>query len=175
MSCLGKMEIYFARIRFTLYFFGTERIKHNTDDPGVMSDVGIYKYSGSSFHSTCEAYRSFYWAFSCDRVLIDAVQQCRYHYILQLRRYCSVYSYEMEVLNKRIQEAGLRISFNPPGDGMCFYSAAGFQLGLSSTTVQNIVFEYLESNRYDVSICISLLQHLVWYVKNYLVVASGIR
>ena len=36
-----------------------------------------------------------------------------------------------------------------------FYSAAGFQLGLSSRTVQNhIVFEYLETNRYDVSIAI---------------------
>ena len=50
----------------------------------------------------------------------------------------------------------IKISYNPPGDGLCFYSAAGFQLGLSSRsrTVQNIVFEYLESNRYDVSIAI---------------------
>ena len=61
---------------------------------------------------------------------------------------------EMEVLQNRIAEAGLRISYNPPGDGLCFYSAAGFQLGLSSRTVRNMVFEYLESNRYDVSITI---------------------
>jgi hypothetical protein len=63
---------------------------------------------------------------------------------------------EIEVLQSRIEEAGLKISYNPPGDGLCFYSAAGFQLGLSSRsrTVQNIVFEYLESNRYDVSIAI---------------------
>jgi hypothetical protein len=63
----------------------------------------------------------------------------------------------MEVLQSRIEEAGLKISYNPPGDGLwLFYSAAGFQLGLSSRsrTVQNIVFEYLESNRYDVSIAI---------------------
>jgi hypothetical protein len=63
----------------------------------------------------------------------------------------------MEVLQSRIEETGLKISYNPPGDGLWrFYSAAGFQLGLSSRsrTVQNIVFEYLESNRYDVSIAI---------------------
>jgi hypothetical protein len=60
----------------------------------------------------------------------------------------------MEVLQNRIAEAGLRISYNPPGDGLSFYSAAGFQLGLSSRTVRNMVFEYLESNRYDVSITI---------------------
>ncbi len=103
MSCLGKKEMYFAHIRFTQYFFCTERIKHNTDKPGIMSDVEFCKYSGSDFHSTCEAYRSFYtelFTYNCDRVLIDAVQQCRYRYILQLRRYCSVYFYEREVPKK---------------------------------------------------------------------------
>ena len=58
----------------------------------------------------------------------------------------------MELLKSRIEEAGLKITYNPPGDGMCFYSAAGYQLGLSSMTVRNMVFEYLESNRCDVSI-----------------------
>ena len=58
----------------------------------------------------------------------------------------------METLQSRIEEAGLTISFNPPGDRLCFYSAAGFQLGLSANTVRNMVFEYLESNCYDVSI-----------------------
>ena len=35
-------------------------------------------------------------------------------------------------VQSRIEEAGLKGSYNPPGDGLCFYSAAGYQLGLSS-------------------------------------------
>ena len=57
-----------------------------------------------------------------------------------------------ELLKSRIDEAGLIITDDPPRDGLCFYRAAGYQLDLSGETVRDRVFEYLEKNRYDVSI-----------------------
>ena len=47
---------------------------------------------------------------------------------------------------------GLKITFDPPDDGLCFYGAVGYQLGLPAETVRDRVFEYLKENRYDVSI-----------------------
>ena len=55
-------------------------------------------------------------------------------------------------LKRRVQEAGYEISYDPPKDGNCFYSAAAFQLGLSYETVKNLVFDYLRSNQIDVSL-----------------------
>ena len=44
----------------------------------------------------------------------------------------------MELLKSKIEEACLKITYNPLGDGLCFCSAAGYQLGLSSMTVHNM-------------------------------------
>ena len=110
----GKRK-YILRI-FVLYFFCTERI--NTDKPGVMSDVGFCKYNvhGSGFSiQPVKLIGPFTDLFTCDRVLIDAVQQCRYRYILQLRRYCSVYFYEMELPKNEFQSV---VSFNPALNAM---------------------------------------------------------
>ena len=58
----------------------------------------------------------------------------------------------LQLLESRIKEAGLKITFNPPGDGLCFYRAAGYQLGLSGEALRDRVFEFLKENRYNVSI-----------------------
>ena len=49
-------------------------------------------------------------------------------------------------LRQRIEEEGFEIAFNPPGDGSCFYRAAAFQLGLSSSKlpIQALHFFNLE-------------------------------
>jgi hypothetical protein len=59
---------------------------------------------------------------------------------------------EVGLLQSRIEEAELKISYLPPGDGLCFCSAAGFQLGLSCAEYSVWVLACMESNRYDVSI-----------------------
>lgn len=51
-----------------------------------------------------------------------------------------------------VEDEGFQIDFNPPGDGMCFYASAGYQLGLSATTVKNLLFDYLRTHRFDVCI-----------------------
>ena len=49
---------------------------------------------------------------------------------------------EMEFL-QRIEE-GFEITFNPPGDGNCFYRAAAFQMGFKSGILHNLIFDYLD-------------------------------
>ena len=65
-------------------------------------------------------------------------------------------------LLKRVEDEGFQIDFNPPGDGMCFYASAGYQLGLSATTVKNLLFDYLRTHRFDV--CITNFFH--WQIRN---------
>lgn len=54
-------------------------------------------------------------------------------------------------LTFRIQEAGFEVCYDPPRDGDCFYHAAARQLGSSGEAAKNEVFEYLKSNRLNVS------------------------
>lgn len=54
-------------------------------------------------------------------------------------------------LRRRIAQEGFEISFNPPGDGNCFYRAAAFQLGLQSEILHKRIFDYLEGHQFDVS------------------------
>ena len=67
---------------------------------GVMSVLGFASTAGQVSIQPVKLIDPFTELFTCNRVLIDAVQQCRYRYILQLRRYCGVYLYEMEVPKK---------------------------------------------------------------------------
>ena len=62
----------------------------------------------------------------------------------------------MELLESEIKKAGFKMTFNPPDDGLCFYGAAGYQLGLSAEMVRDRVFEYLKKNRKDVSILLDV-------------------
>ena len=66
-------------------------------------------------------------------------------------------------LFQRISNEGFKVSFDPPGDGRCFYAATAFQLGLSCETVHNMVFEYLSSHRFTVTFY--LIYFSVWYLE----------
>ena len=44
----------------------------------------------------------------------------------------------MELLKSRIEEASLKITYNPPGDGLCSYSAAGY--------LQRLILHYSFAN-----------------------------
>ena len=71
----------------------------------------------------------------------------------------SVENLEVEVpqlLKSRIKEAGLKQAFNPPGDGLCFYWAAGYQWPCSAETLRDTIFKYLKKYRYDVSILLDV-------------------
>lgn len=57
-------------------------------------------------------------------------------------------------LLQRVKEEGLKIDFDPSGDGMCFYAAVGHQLGMSANAVHSMVFNYLKHHRYDVRISV---------------------
>ena len=63
----------------------------------------------------------------------------------------------METLKIRAGESGLKIAYNPPGDGLCFYSAAGHQLGLPALAVRKMIFQYLKSNQYDVRLLVNFV------------------
>ena len=61
----------------------------------------------------------------------------------------------MEDLVERVQSQGYRITFNPKGDGNCFYAAAAFQLNdrrhCNEESLKEIVFTYLQKNQLDAS------------------------
>lgn len=57
----------------------------------------------------------------------------------------------MDLLLQRIELHGFERSFDPEGDGDCFYKAAAFQLGRDGTELKNKIFDYLAQNQYDVS------------------------
>jgi len=57
-----------------------------------------------------------------------------------------------ELLLKRISKEGFAVEHIPSGDGLCFYAATGYQLGISTNETHSRVFDYLQQHRYDVSI-----------------------
>ena len=60
----------------------------------------------------------------------------------------------MDLLWQKIDLEGFEKSYDPEGDGDCFYNAAAFQLGRDGTGLKNEIFEYLTRNQYDVSFII---------------------
>ena len=58
------------------------------------------------------------------------------------------------ILRERIHAEGFQIAYDPPGNGMCFYDAAGYSLRESGQNLKERIFQYLRENRYDV--CITL-------------------
>ena len=54
-------------------------------------------------------------------------------------------------MNKELAKAGYSVSFNPAGDGDCFFAAAGYQLGLATKALKEAVFKDLEMHQFDVS------------------------
>ncbi len=56
----------------------------------------------------------------------------------------------MDLLTLRIEIHGFEKSYDPEGDGDCFYNAAAFQLGRDGRDLKKEVFDYLAQNQYDV-------------------------
>ena len=51
-----------------------------------------------------------------------------------------------------MEKLGYRVTFNPPGDGDCFYSSAAQALGLATQSLKMVILDYLNSHQFDVSI-----------------------
>ncbi|KAL9961802.1 hypothetical protein ACROYT_G030823 [Oculina patagonica] len=52
-------------------------------------------------------------------------------------------------LLEKVKREGFEVDFDPPGNGMCFYAAAGHQLGMNAIAVQRLLFNYLHHHRYE--------------------------
>ena len=53
---------------------------------------------------------------------------------------------------QRLKKLFLFISFDPRGNGDCFYTAAAHQLSLEREQVKKLVFQHLENHQIDVSL-----------------------
>lgn len=72
----------------------------------------------------------------------------------------------MDLLSQRIELQGFEKSYDPEGDGDCFYKAAAFQLGRDETDLKNEIFDFLAQNQYDVSVIYCrLTDSLAWSKK----------
>ena len=60
----------------------------------------------------------------------------------------------MESFTRRLKQKGFIVSFNPKGDGSCFFSAAAHQLKQDGARLKEATVAYLLSHRFDVSIFI---------------------
>ena len=60
-------------------------------------------------------------------------------------------------LLERVRREGFEVDFDQPGNGMCFYAAAGHQLGMNAIAVQELLFNYLHHHRYEVCIWFFLM------------------
>ena len=55
-------------------------------------------------------------------------------------------------MDKRVEQLGYNVVYNPPGDGDCFYALAARALRIESQGLKNVIFEFLKSHQFDVSI-----------------------
>ena len=58
-------------------------------------------------------------------------------------------------MEKRVEQLGYDVAFNPPGDpgdGDCFYASAAKALGIETQGLKKVIFDFLKSHQFDVSI-----------------------
>ena len=55
-------------------------------------------------------------------------------------------------MDKRVEQLGYDIVYNPPGDGACFYASAARALRIETQGLKNVIFDFLKSHQFDVSI-----------------------
>lgn len=55
-------------------------------------------------------------------------------------------------MEKIVERLGYQVTFNPPGDGDCFYASAAKALGIETQSLKKVVFDFLKSHQFDVSI-----------------------
>ena len=55
-------------------------------------------------------------------------------------------------MDKRVEQLGYDVVYNPPGDGDCFYASAARALRIETQGLKNVIFDFLKSHQFDVSI-----------------------
>jgi len=55
-------------------------------------------------------------------------------------------------MEKRVEHLGYEVTFNPPGDGDCFYASAAKALQIETQSLKKVVFDFLKRHQFDVSI-----------------------
>ena len=55
-------------------------------------------------------------------------------------------------MEKRVEQLGYHVTFNPPGDGDCFYASAANALRIETQGLKKVIFDFLKSHQFDVSI-----------------------
>ena len=55
-------------------------------------------------------------------------------------------------MEKGVERLGYEVTFKPPGDGDCFYSSAAKALEIETQSLKKVVFDFLKSHQFDVSI-----------------------
>ena len=55
-------------------------------------------------------------------------------------------------MEKRVEQLGYHVAFNPPGDGDCFYASAAKALSIETQSLKKLIFDFLKSHQFDVSI-----------------------
>ena len=55
-------------------------------------------------------------------------------------------------IEKVVERLGYEVTFNPPGDGDCFYTSAAKALGIEKQSLKKVVFDFLKSHQFDVGI-----------------------
>ena len=67
----------------------------------------------------------------------------------------------MDTFQKRSDRNGFWVSFDPRGDGNCFFSAAGFQLGQDGAKLKEATYKYLKKQQIDMSKSTTLLINIL--------------
>ena len=47
-------------------------------------------------------------------------------------------------MEKRVEQLGYDVAFNPPGDGDCFYASAAKALGIETQGLKKVIFDFLK-------------------------------
>ena len=55
-------------------------------------------------------------------------------------------------MEKRVKRLGYEVTFNTPRDGDCFYASAAKALRIETQILKKVVFDFLKSHQFDVSI-----------------------
>jgi len=55
-------------------------------------------------------------------------------------------------MEKRVERLGYEVTLNPPGDGDCCYTSAAKALQMETQSLKKVVFDFLKSHQFDVSI-----------------------
>ena len=55
-------------------------------------------------------------------------------------------------MDKRVEQLGYNVVYNPPGDGDCFYASVARALRIESQGLKNVIFDFLKSHQFDVNI-----------------------